>query len=98
MGYSRQQKKKSPMKLVETFLKISVARYSSAVTSVMSTNKISRGENMFTTNRKHTFASASCSESSLCSTLSVKPKLEIRALGIMFRHKNKRKCHFFRKE
>ena len=45
-------------------------------------------DDMFTQKKKHTCASASHSESSLCSTFSVKPISEISGTSFKFRHKN----------
>ena len=61
----------------------------SAVTSDMSTNKIP-GKKMtcLPKKKKHTCASASHSESSLCSTFSVKPISEISGTSFKFRPKN----------
>ena len=62
----------------------------SAVISDMSTNKIP-GKKMTClpkNEKKHTCASASHSESSLCSTFSVKPISEISGTSFKFRHKN----------
>jgi hypothetical protein len=84
---------------VETFLEISVTNTRELELQLcLQTNfhmGVGWGGACSPQTEKHTFASASCSESSLCSTLSVKPKLEIKTLGITFRHKNKtEKYHF----